>query len=84
MIATNAEELIAKMRGGDPRAELPLETKVEKCNSERRDNHQDGTKGIVKGSLFAPDFNISSYLVLFEGTNVPVFVVGYKVRKTDY
>ena len=77
--------VMKKLYDGDSRCSISIGSEVVKSFAEAGDEHKVGTKGRVIGNMYIEHLpkNNEAYLVQFEGTERPVFIIGNKIKLYD-
>lgn len=82
------QDILFHMLSGDPAAEYPIGTRVEKRQGEEDDRTPLGSQGTVRGNLHCPSsikdtIVMDAYLVQFDGSPALTFIVDYKLKRID-
>lgn len=84
-VTAEQERLVMKaLYEGNPKCSIPIGSEVVKSFSEEKDEHKVGTKGRVIGNMYIEHIvstTNEAYLVQFEGSERPVFIIGTKITK---
>ena len=80
-IKLSQEALIGLMHKGDPRCPINMGDRFYKVAGEEGDRHSIGSEGIVTGSAYLKEEQVSCYLVKFDGDQDEVFISGPKISK---